>query len=233
MSGIFHEGRWYENTDMICRRCGRPVYDSDNPEYCYQCFHCDEDFYSFEVEEQDALYLPPVMVARPVDGITLNEALEYLLDDTGKTRIFQNQPEAEAFLLCHGFTSEDLEHFYFVEVPENTSPLVYGFADFVRFLDENRGEAGHAPLPLHKRIPQAAQISESEWRNIADNQDTGYSCFIVVNVPENQVWVNEDTGAGMALYCFPFLAVMEVAASGAADPWETLLAKYPSAKMSG
>ena len=71
MSGIFHEGRWYENTDMICRRCGRPVYDSDNPEYCYQCFHCDEDFYSFEVEEQDALYLPPVMVARPVDGITL------------------------------------------------------------------------------------------------------------------------------------------------------------------
>ena len=101
MSGIFHEGRWYENTDMICRRCGRPVYDSDNPEYCYQCFHCDEDFYSFEVEEQDALYLPPVM------------------DDTGKTRIFQNQPEAEAFLLCHGFTSEDLEHFYFVEVPEN------------------------------------------------------------------------------------------------------------------
>lgn len=81
MSGIFHEGRWYENTDMICRRCGRPVYDSDNPEYRYQCFHCDEDFYSFEVEEQDALYLPPVMVARPVDGITLNEALEYLLDD--------------------------------------------------------------------------------------------------------------------------------------------------------
>lgn len=34
-----------------------------------------------------------------------------------------------------------------------TSPLVHGFADFVRFLDENRGEAGHAPLPLHKRIP--------------------------------------------------------------------------------
>ena len=77
------------------------------------------------------------------------------------------------------------------------------------------------------------RFSEAEWRNIADNQDTGYSCFIVVNVPENQVWVNEDTGAGMSLYCFPFLAVMEVAASGAADPWETLLAKYPSAKMSG
>ena len=46
-------------------------------------------------------------------------SIKTLLDDTGKTRIFQNQPEAEAFLLCHGFTSEDLEHFYFVEVPEN------------------------------------------------------------------------------------------------------------------
>ena len=53
------------------------------------------------------------------DSLEPHEALEYLLDDTGKTRIFQNQPEAEAFLLCHGFTSEDLEHFYFVEVPEN------------------------------------------------------------------------------------------------------------------
>ena len=63
--------------------------------------------------------MPPVMVARPVDGITLNEALEYLLDDTGKPRIFHNQPEAEAFLLSHGFTSEDLEYIYFVEVPEN------------------------------------------------------------------------------------------------------------------
>ena len=54
-----------------------------------------------------------------LDSLAEHEALEYLLDDTGKTRIFQNQPEAEAFLLCHGFTSEDLEHFYFVEVPEN------------------------------------------------------------------------------------------------------------------
>ena len=34
-------------------------------------------------------------------------------------RAFAKMPEAEAFLLCHGFTSEDLEHFYFVEVPEN------------------------------------------------------------------------------------------------------------------
>lgn len=116
MSGIFHEGRWYESTDMVCRRCGSPVYESDNPEYRYQCFGCDEDFYSFEIDEQNALYLPPVMVARPVHGITINGELEYLLDEYGEPRIFQNQPEAEAFLLAHGLISEDLEQVYFVEV---------------------------------------------------------------------------------------------------------------------
>ena len=119
MSGIFYEGRWYENTGLICRRCGQPVYESDNPEYRYQCFHCDEDLYSFEAEERDALYLPQVMVARPVDSIPLNETLEYLLDDCGKPRIFQNQGEAEEFLLSHGFSSGGLEHLYFVEVSQN------------------------------------------------------------------------------------------------------------------
>lgn len=119
MSGIFHEGRFYENTDMVCRRCGHPVYESDNSEYSYQCFYCDEDLYSFEVREQDGLYLPPVMVARPVDGITVNEALEYLLDENEKPRIFSNQPEAECFLLAQGIDAESLEHFYFVEVTED------------------------------------------------------------------------------------------------------------------
>lgn len=111
------------------------------------------------------------------------------------------------------------------------SPVVTGFKDFVRFLYENQGDAGHAPRPIYKRIPQIAPLSEAEWHDIADNKTAGYSGFIVVDIPENQVWVNEDTGAGMELYCFPFLAVMEVAASGAADPWEQLLAKYPTARI--
>lgn len=119
MSGIFHGGRWYENTDMVCRRCGHPVYRSDLAEYTYQCFYCDEDLYSFEVREQDDLYLPPVMVARPVDGITLNEGLEYLLDDAGQPRIFDNQPEAECYLLAQGIDAGALEHFYFVEAAED------------------------------------------------------------------------------------------------------------------
>lgn len=54
MSGISYEGKWYGDTNMVCRRCGYPVYVSDNPEYSYQCFHCDEDLYSFEVAERDS-----------------------------------------------------------------------------------------------------------------------------------------------------------------------------------
>lgn len=116
MSGFFHENKWYENADLKCRRCGYPVYESDNPEYRYQCFHCDEDLYGFEVEEQDASYIPKVLVARPTHDITVNEDLEYLMDDTGKAaRIFAGQPDAEAWLTMMGCSAEELEHFYFVE----------------------------------------------------------------------------------------------------------------------
>ncbi len=116
MRGIFHKGHWYENTGMICKRCRNLVYKSDNPEYSYQCFHCDEDLYSFEATERDTHYLPKVMVARPVGGITINEELEYLLNADKTVRIFNNQPEAEAYLLENGFNSEALEFLYFVEV---------------------------------------------------------------------------------------------------------------------
>ena len=50
--GIFHGRHWYKNTGMVCKRCGNPVYKSDNPEYVYQCFCCDEDLYSFEVRKE-------------------------------------------------------------------------------------------------------------------------------------------------------------------------------------
>ena len=35
MSGIFHDGRWYENTDMICRRCGAVLYQYVAEPYKY------------------------------------------------------------------------------------------------------------------------------------------------------------------------------------------------------
>lgn len=34
----------------ICSRCGGPMFKSDIDGYVGQCFHCDEDFYSFEFE---------------------------------------------------------------------------------------------------------------------------------------------------------------------------------------
>jgi len=47
----FDESKLAEKTDRICRRCKSSVYRSDNPEYSYQCFVCDEDLYGFETEE--------------------------------------------------------------------------------------------------------------------------------------------------------------------------------------
>jgi hypothetical protein len=120
MSGVFYNGEWYENTGLVCRRCSKPVYKSDLPEYSFQCFHCDEDLYTIEADEVNTL--PRVTVARPVDGITLNTALEHLLDDTGEARIFNNQPEAEAFLLSQGIPGEDLQFLHFIDcdgVPED------------------------------------------------------------------------------------------------------------------
>jgi hypothetical protein len=31
-----------------CRKCGSPLFKSLSPGYTFQCFNCDEDFYSFE-----------------------------------------------------------------------------------------------------------------------------------------------------------------------------------------
>ena len=179
------------------------------------------------------------MVARPVNGITLNAALEYLLDDSGQRRVFQNQPEAEAFLLAHGFLPHGWEDFYFEELSGQgcvfeikghgisryyTSPAVESFTDFVGHL-----HAG-APHPIRTRIPEASELPQKAWRDIADNKITGFSCFLIINIPENEFWVNEDTGTGMAIYCFPFTAVMQAAASGVTDLWARLLAQYPDAK---
>lgn len=35
----------------VCPKCGKALNFSDNPEYTFQCFDCDEDFYAFEAKE--------------------------------------------------------------------------------------------------------------------------------------------------------------------------------------
>lgn len=37
-------------TGKFCPRCGQPIYRSTIKEYTWQCFHCDEDFYGFEID---------------------------------------------------------------------------------------------------------------------------------------------------------------------------------------
>ena len=122
MSGVWYEGQWYPHTGYQCRRCGHPVFETDLKErgYEYQCFHCDEDWFGFEVDKERAF--PRVVVARPVDGITLNTALEYLLDEKDEVIIFKNQLEAEAYLLERDVPEDDFLHLHFLiydGVPED------------------------------------------------------------------------------------------------------------------
>ena len=120
MSGVWYNGQWYDNTGHICHRCGKPVYESDLPEYVYQCFHHDEDLYSIEADEATAP--PRIIVARPFDGVTINTALEYLLDDKNELLIFTGQPEAEEYLLSHGIPEDSLCFLHFIDydgVPED------------------------------------------------------------------------------------------------------------------
>jgi hypothetical protein len=55
-----------------------------------------------------------VVVARPINGITIN-GLEYLLDDDGKSIVFAGQREAEAFLLSCGISEDELRNMHFIE----------------------------------------------------------------------------------------------------------------------
>ncbi|MDE7243671.1 MAG: hypothetical protein K2O18_06820 [Oscillospiraceae bacterium] len=54
-------------------------------------------------------------VARPVDGITINGDLEFLLDDNGEVRVFNSPEEARSFLVAHGVDLEDLRHITIME----------------------------------------------------------------------------------------------------------------------
>ena len=84
---------------------------------------------------------------------------------------------------------------------------------------------------MRKRIPQAEEISETAWHEIADGDGAGYSGFFILDIQENRLWVNEDRGGGLGLYVFPFNAVLQEAALGTADLWERLLAMFPGAKL--
>ena len=116
MSGIFYKGAFHENADLMCRQCKTPLYDSPKYDGIFLCFRCGGEFGIDGADETDGGDMPPVMVARHYGGVTINTALEYILEDDNETpRVFKNQIEAEAFLMSNGYSAEDLEHIYFVE----------------------------------------------------------------------------------------------------------------------
>ena len=56
-----------------------------------------------------------VVVARPIDGITINGDLEFLLDDGGEVRIFDSPEEVRSFLTANGVDPEELRHMTIME----------------------------------------------------------------------------------------------------------------------
>ena len=55
------------------------------------------------------------VVARPVNGITINTELEFLLDDDGKIRMFDSPEQARSFLTAAGVEPEELRHMTIME----------------------------------------------------------------------------------------------------------------------
>ena len=55
------------------------------------------------------------IVARPVNGITLNGDLEFLLDDAGEVKVFDSPEGAKSFLIDNGIDAEELRHMTIME----------------------------------------------------------------------------------------------------------------------
>ncbi len=55
------------------------------------------------------------IVARPVNGITLNGDLEFLLDDNSEVRMFDSEEQAKEFLTAAGVEPEALRHMTIME----------------------------------------------------------------------------------------------------------------------
>ena len=55
-----------------------------------------------------------VIVGRPINGITIN-GLEYLMDDEGAFKIFDDMDAAKKFLTENGFDEAGMEDLVFVE----------------------------------------------------------------------------------------------------------------------
>jgi len=73
------------------------------------------------------------IVARPVNGITINGELEFLLDDDGDIMMFDSSEQARSFLIANGVDAEELRHMTIMEscgtCRRCDSPLFKSFLD--------------------------------------------------------------------------------------------------------
>jgi len=73
------------------------------------------------------------IVARPIDGITLNGELEFLLDDSGEIMMFDSPEQAKSFLISNEVDTEELRHMTIMEscgaCRKCGSPLFRSFLD--------------------------------------------------------------------------------------------------------
>lgn len=56
-----------------------------------------------------------VVVCRPVNGITINSEMEFVLDGEDCVRIFDSMANARKVLCDAGYTGEEMEHIKFLE----------------------------------------------------------------------------------------------------------------------
>ena len=71
-----------------CPKCGRALNFSDNQEYTFQCFECDEDFYAFEAKEVEQPRMEGItdftelaeasMKAKEITDAALGESQKYI-----------------------------------------------------------------------------------------------------------------------------------------------------------
>lgn len=112
-----------------------------------------------------------------------------------------------------------------------TSRAVGGFEDFVSHLIGRPPSTHPLAVSPGQIIPDAKRVSGDYWHKLADNPEAAdFAFYLIVDIAENTVWINEDRGDGMAYYAFPLSAVLNAAELGKQGLWERLLAQYPDAK---
>jgi hypothetical protein len=64
---------------LVCSRCGGVVIKSDVEGYSWQCMHCDEDMYFFEVEKRELDSLSVLnLISNTVDYLLLDEKKDFV-----------------------------------------------------------------------------------------------------------------------------------------------------------